>query len=43
MDYGGQRPLFPGQSIIPQWPAEPRKDLKSGALLLPYRPGTEDK
>lgn len=38
IDYGDrQRPLFPGQLIIPQWPAKPKTDLKSKATILPYK------
>jgi Predicted rRNA methylase len=44
VDYGfKQRPLFPGQAMVPDWPAEPRKDLKSGALILPYKTPSEVK
>ncbi|QGY40716.1 rRNA methyltransferase [Pseudodesulfovibrio cashew] len=36
VDHGEkQRPLFPGQSLVPNWPANPKTDLKSGALILP--------
>ena len=35
----GQRPLYPGQLFAPQWPAKVHKDLKSGALILPYKGG----
>jgi len=31
-----QRPLQPGQTIAPEWPAKPKTDLKSQAILLPY-------
>jgi len=44
VDYGPrQRPLLPGQTMVPQWPASPRKDLKSGALLLPFKPAPKEK
>jgi hypothetical protein len=44
VDYGMKhRPLFPGQAMVPDWPAEPRKDLKSGALILPYKTPSEVK
>ncbi len=43
VDYrGGQRPLYPGQLLVPEWPAKPVVDLKSGAHLLPYK-GNPDK
>ncbi|NDV17991.1 rRNA methyltransferase [Pseudodesulfovibrio sp. JC047] len=32
------RSLFPGQNIVPEWPESPKTDLKSKALILPYRP-----
>jgi ribosomal protein RSM22 (predicted rRNA methylase) len=34
----GTRPLFPGQLIAPGWPQNPKTDLKSKALILPYKP-----
>jgi len=34
----GTRPLFPGQLIVPSWPPSPKTDLKSKALILPYKP-----
>ena len=38
VDYGDKnRPLFPGQTIVPQWPANLKKDLKSGAVILPFK------
>ncbi|MCG2732958.1 small ribosomal subunit Rsm22 family protein [Pseudodesulfovibrio aespoeensis] len=44
VDYGPKhRPLFPGQAIIPEWPATPGTDLKSGALVLPYKPAIQEK
>ena len=33
----GVRPLFPGQSFAPHWPDKPKTDLKSKAVILPYR------
>jgi len=37
VDYGTRyRPLFPGQTIVPQWPDKPKIDLKSKAVILPY-------
>ena len=44
VDYpAGQRPLFPGQLIIPEWPAKPKIDHKSKAILLPYKGKTAQK
>lgn len=38
VDYGPKnRPLFPGQRIIPHWPDNPKTDLKSKALIYPYK------
>lgn len=38
VDYGDKhRPLFPGQIIVPEWPAKPKVDLKSKAVILPYK------
>ncbi|CCH50483.1 small ribosomal subunit Rsm22 family protein [Pseudodesulfovibrio piezophilus] len=31
------RPLYPGQIIVPNWPKTPKTDLKSKAVLLPYK------
>ncbi|QJB58220.1 small ribosomal subunit Rsm22 family protein [Pseudodesulfovibrio sp. zrk46] len=43
VDYGEkQRPLFPGQLITQEWPANPKIDFKSKAVILPYR-GKEEK
>lgn len=39
IDYGPKgRPLFPGQSFAPEWPAKIKTDLKSKALILPFTP-----
>lgn len=35
-----QRPLFPGQTIVPEWPDKIKTDLKSKALILPYKGST---
>ena len=32
-----QRPLSPGHTIVPEWPAKPKIDLKSKAVILPYK------
>jgi len=38
VDYGvAHTPLYPGQIIIPEWPAKPKTDLKSKAIILPYK------
>ncbi|MBG0790414.1 MAG: rRNA methyltransferase [Desulfovibrionaceae bacterium] len=38
IEYGpGTRPLAPGASFAPVWPAKPKTDLKSKALILPFR------
>lgn len=34
----GTRPAEPGMSLVPQWPAKPKTDLKSGAVILPVKP-----
>lgn len=33
----GTRPLSPGESFPPEWPDNPETDLKSKALILPYK------
>lgn len=33
----GVRPLFPGQAFAPDWPQNPKTDLKSKAVILPYK------
>ena len=33
----GTRALFPGQAFAPDWPDKPRTDLKSKAVILPYK------
>lgn len=44
VDYGVKhRPLFPGQLIVPDWPAKPKTDLKSKAIILPYNPANAEK
>ena len=35
--FPGARPLAPGQSFAPKWPEKPKTDLKSKALILPYK------
>ncbi|SOB60839.1 Ribosomal small subunit Rsm22 [Pseudodesulfovibrio profundus] len=37
IDYGNKRPLEPGQLFAPEWPAKPKIDLKSKAIILPYK------
>ncbi len=37
------RPLFPGQTIVPDWPAKLKTDLKSKAVILPYKPKAKKK
>lgn len=38
IDFGPKsRPLFPGQSFAPVWPDKPKTDLKSKAVILPYK------
>lgn len=32
-----QRPLFPGQTIVPDWPTKLKTDHKSKAVILPYK------
>jgi len=44
VDYGEKmRPLFPGQTIVPDWPAKLKTDLKSKAVILPYKPKAKAK
>ncbi|WP_419787434.1 small ribosomal subunit Rsm22 family protein [Pseudodesulfovibrio sp.] len=38
VEYGMGGPGFePGSLIVPDWPAAPKTDLKSGAVILPYK------
>ena len=37
VDYGGLRPLFPGQTIVPEWPQKPKTDMKSQATIYPFK------
>ncbi|MBI9078620.1 MAG: rRNA methyltransferase [Pseudodesulfovibrio sp.] len=38
VDYGlRHRPLYPGQTIVPDWPDKPKVDVKSGALILTFK------
>lgn len=37
VDYGNANPLYPGQIIVPEWPENPKIDLKSKAVVLPHK------
>jgi len=36
VEYGIAKPLLPGQTFVPKWPARIKTDVKSNAAVLPY-------